>query len=152
MTKKLPLTLSSILAFSFCLLSFYSFAQNGSLKGRVIDQKTKEGLPFANVVISINGTQKGGTATDYDGKFSISPIQPGKYDIEASYTGYTNAIVKGIPIAAEKTQEVQIELSSNDVLLKEVPITAFRVPLISKDETSTGSQVLAEEIREMPTR
>ncbi|MBK7938073.1 MAG: carboxypeptidase regulatory-like domain-containing protein [Lewinellaceae bacterium] len=30
-----------------------------------------------------------GTITDYDGNYRMNPLDPGTYDVEISYTGYT---------------------------------------------------------------
>ena len=67
---------------------FSSFAlgqSKGSIKGRVIDKDTKEGLPGVNVVVK--GTYYG-AATDVEGYFIIQYVNPGVYTIEASMIGW----------------------------------------------------------------
>ena len=51
------------------LIQSLSFAQNGILKGKIIDAVTREPVPFAGV--ALQGTTTG-TATDIDGNFVIS--------------------------------------------------------------------------------
>ena len=47
----------------------------GTLRGRVTDNK-KETLPSAVVQVFQNGVIKGGTATDYDGNYTINSLRP----------------------------------------------------------------------------
>ena len=60
-----------------------SIAQSGSgtLKGTVTDAETGEPIPFAAVVAKIGDRQVAGTATDFDGNYTIKPLSPDKYDI-----------------------------------------------------------------------
>ncbi|MGB2470568.1 MAG: carboxypeptidase-like regulatory domain-containing protein, partial [Flavobacteriales bacterium] len=73
------------------LMSFSALAQvgAGTLKGRITDFDTKESLPFASVILFLNGNQVAGTNTDFDGEYTIKPINPGSYDVLFSFVGYT---------------------------------------------------------------
>ena len=77
-------------------------AQSGSIKGKVVDATTNEPLPFANVVVELNGSQAGGSQTDFDGNFTIKPLNPGKYNLKASYVGYQATGVNGIIVSLPK--------------------------------------------------
>ena len=68
--------------------STFAFAQTGTLKGVISDVMTGEAIPFANVVIEKGGNQYAGTTTDFDGKYTIKPIEPGNYSIKATFVGY----------------------------------------------------------------
>jgi outer membrane receptor protein involved in Fe transport len=133
-------------------ISSWGQAGTGSVQGKVVDAlKPKEGIPFANVVIERDGVQKGGTTTDIDGKYKFGALTPGKYDIKVSYVGYNTEVVKGVVITADKSQFLDIKMSSG-VNLSEINVVDYEVPLISKDETSTGGTVTREEIAALPTR
>ena len=67
------------------LIQSLSFAQNGILKGKIIDAVTREPVPFAGV--ALQGTTTG-TATAIDGNFVISAIEPGVYNILINVVGY----------------------------------------------------------------
>jgi len=68
--KKLPLKLSATII--FWLLSFLSLFGQHSIKGKVIDEKSKTGLAFVNIIDNNNN----GATTDIDGNFSINSSQP----------------------------------------------------------------------------
>ena len=64
----------AVLAIFFTLFALSTFAQTGSVRGRIIDAKTKKPLEFVNVSIRATGTQTPltGTVSDSTGVFRIS--------------------------------------------------------------------------------
>lgn len=130
-----------------------AFAQgnSGTLKGKVTDKDTKEPLPFANVVVYLNGNLVTGATTDFDGEFTIKPIDPGTYEIQFSMVGYQPQTVRGIPISAGKIAFANAELTPG-AELKTVEIVDYKVPLIDKDGGASGGTVTREEIAKMPSR
>ncbi len=127
-------------------------AQSGALKGKIVDKATKEPIPFANVIIESGGSQVGGSTSDFDGNFTIKPITPGKYDLKATFMGYKNLLIKGIVINSDKITFYDIALEATTVNLETFEVVDYKVPLISKDKTSTGGTVTSEEIAKMPNR
>ena len=72
------------------LLPVWVFAgTTGSIKGKVIDVKTKEPLIGVNVVIE--GTTLG-AATAPDGSYVIIAVPGGKYKLMASMMGYMTVV------------------------------------------------------------
>jgi hypothetical protein len=67
----------------FFLIPLYLFGQH-QIKGKVIDEKTKETLAFVNLVIN---DERQGTSTDIDGYFNLNSPQP-ILTIQLSYVGY----------------------------------------------------------------
>ena len=86
----------TLLYLAFVLYSTLSFAQTGTLQGTIIDAMTNEPIPFANVVLTKNGNQSAGTTTDFDGKYTIKPIDPGTYNIKATFVGYQTKEITGV--------------------------------------------------------
>lgn len=124
----------------------------GTLQGKVVDEaRPKEGIPFANVVVKQQGKVVGGTTTDVDGKYKTPALPAGTYDLEVKYVGYNPAVMKNVHVQSDKAIFVDIPLSAG-VNLKEILVVDYEVPLISKDETSTGGTVTREEIAALPTR
>ena len=100
------------LLFVTVLISTVAFAQTGTLKGTVLDAISGEAIPFANVVIERNGSQTAGTTTDFDGKFTIKPIEPGTYTVKATFVGYQTYMMTGLIISANKITFQDLKLSS----------------------------------------
>ena len=65
----------AVLAIFFTLFALSTFAQTGSVRGRIIDAKTKKPLEFVNVSIRATGTQTPltGTVSDSTGVFRGMP-------------------------------------------------------------------------------
>jgi len=143
------------LLFTICIvLTSWSlaFAQTGRLKGVITDKTTGETIPFANVVLESGGVQIGGASSDFDGNYDINPIPPGTYDLKATFVGYNTYITKGVVISPNKITFWDISLSMQSEVLDAVEIVDYKVPLISKDQTSSGATITAEEIAKMPSR
>jgi outer membrane receptor protein involved in Fe transport len=125
---------------------------SGSIQGKVVDKATGEALPFASVVAELNGNQVGGAQTDIDGKFTIKPLTPGKYNIKATFVGYGAAQVEGIIVSSDKITFQDIKLTSGAVNINEVVITEYTIPLIDKGNVTTQKTITAEDIVAAPTR
>ena len=128
-----------------------AFAQQGRLKGKVTDE-TGEPVSFANIVLEKGGTMVGGATSDFDGNYDINPIPPGTYDLKASFVGYNNYVLNGIVIPANKITDWNIKMQSGAISLTEVTVIDYEVPLISKDNTTSGASITAEEIAKLPNR
>lgn len=121
-------------------------------QGKVTDeQRPKEGIPFANVVIKQNGKVVAGTTTDIDGRYKTAKLPVGLYDIQVSYVGYNPTLITNVRMVAERASIVDVRLKAG-TSLSEVVIVDYEVPLISKDETRRGGVVTREEIAALPTR
>jgi len=147
MIRNLLLTIGLVL-----IAGFTAFSQSGSLKGKVTDKTTKEAIPFVNLIVELNGTQAGGTTSDFDGNFTIKPITPGKYDLKATYVGYKPVLIKGVVIKADQITFSNVEMESTMIEIQTFEVIDYKVPLIDKDKTSVGATVTSEEIAKMPNR
>jgi len=110
-------------------------AQNLSLKGVVVDQKTGETLIGATVV------QKGtsnGSITNFDGAFSLSIPQGAT--LAVTYMGY---IAQDVVIVDEKP--LRIELVSNAKLLDEVVVVGYGTQKV-KDMTAPISTIKGSDL------
>ncbi|MCF8373369.1 MAG: TonB-dependent receptor [Bacteroidales bacterium] len=145
--------LRKLLFIIFAFLATQSLmAQSGELKGKVLDKETREAIPFANVVVELNGNLVGGSSTDFDGNYTVKPIPAGKYTVKATYVGYKTMQQEGVVIRNEKITFLDLELNSSSELIEEVEVVSYKVPLISKDQTQSGSTMTSEEIEKMPGR
>ncbi len=139
----------------FMVLSIFTLgaiAQSGSLKGKILDKENGEPIPFANISLLQSGKVVTGGMTDFDGKFNIKPVAAGVYDVKASYVGYKSLQISGLRITGGKITFQDFKLASSAEILEEVEVVSYKVPLISKDQTSSGGTVTADEIAKMPGR
>ena len=103
------------------LSNFALSAQNGSIKGKVIDAANDEPLIGASVTVS--GTTTGG-ATDFDGNYSIPNLAPGTYSLTISYISYKTQTKADVRVEPGKETVVDIALESADISLGEVEVVA----------------------------
>ncbi|MBK7345270.1 MAG: carboxypeptidase regulatory-like domain-containing protein [Saprospiraceae bacterium] len=50
--------------------------------------------------------------TDFDGNYSFSNVNPGTYDVEASYVGLNTQRVTGVVVYSGKANKLDFELSA----------------------------------------
>src|SRR5678809_317529 len=94
---------------SFVVVFLSLSAQEGSsLKGRVEDRDSKEGLAFATITI-LSTTKT--TATDRTGSFLISSLQPGRITLQISHVGYETKEIS-VDITAGPPNNLFIQLTS----------------------------------------
>ena len=88
-----------ITIFIFCSGILYS--QQGSISGRVTDEKGNSPIADATVQITKAGdsTIISGTGTDADGRFKLSKIPFGKYDLRVKYISYNTLNIANIVIS-----------------------------------------------------
>ena len=140
------------------LLLFFFFAgvltlsAQTALQGKVTDAENGDPLIGATVQLLKNGVFIQGEITDFDGNYFFSNIDPGQYDLQIDYTGYASKKLTGVPILAGQTNTVDIEADAGATLDLGVEVTAYKVPLIETDKTTSGQTLTSEQIRNLPTR
>jgi TonB-dependent receptor len=145
----------------FVFLSFLSFAQRGSISGKVINSRN-EGL--AGVTIKISGGANGFTRSDVDGRFSLAVEAGKKYSIVLSYVGYKEKTIEDISISKAGEEGVlNIILEEAGKTLENVTVTSSSRgsqrgetvnALISfqKNTNTVSSVISAEAIRRSPDK
>src|SRR5690606_26264703 len=147
MLKRLAVFVTLLFTVSF------AYAQSqGTIKGKMLDKETGEPLPFANVVVMKGGQQVAGAQTDFDGKFTVTGLGAGTYDLIAKYVGYQDIKLNGVIVNAGQITFVPDVKAGQGVDLDELVVIEYEVPLISKDQTSSGGTVTRENIAKMPGR
>ena len=80
----------------FFITSFSIWAgTTGKIAGRVVDKNSGDPLPGANILIESTSL---GTATDFDGYFSILNVKPGQYNLKVSMVGFSTVIIEGVQV------------------------------------------------------
>lgn len=116
---------ASIPLLALVLLIFSSvtslYAQSGSIRGRIYNQKNNEPLPFTNIVIA--GTTIGSTS-DLDGNFIFTGLEPGFIRLQATAVGFERRITEEFQVTNARTATVDIAMREIDLQLDEVIIEA----------------------------
>ncbi len=113
-----------LLTFGLLLMAEMVALAQGTLKGVITDAKTGDPLPFVNVIVKQDGKQVHGGTTDFDGIYTIKPLNVGSYDIEVSYVGYDRYMRTGVNVKASGFTVVDIQLKSGATNLDEITIEA----------------------------
>ncbi|TVZ15986.1 TonB-dependent receptor domain-containing protein [Maribacter sp. MAR_2009_72] len=98
------------------LLIGFTQAQTGEISGQVQDEAGAV-LPGASVLIE--GT-KNGTMTDFDGKFTLSGLDSGEYQLIVSYVGFSR---QKITVSVPQSQPLSVTLSEDATQLDDVVVT-----------------------------
>lgn len=110
-------------------VNIYSQPRNvkGTISGKVVDETTN--LPLADATVQIfniiGDELVDGGASDSEGKFAISEIPAGAFDIKVSYIGYNTSVLKGIVINRNNTSvnvgSILLKISSE--VTEEIEVT-----------------------------
>jgi iron complex outermembrane receptor protein len=128
-------------ALLFCFITTLGFSQNSRcscfIKGEVRDQHT--GLPVVGATVLIVG-QNHGVFTDSQGKYQISDLCPGTYQLECRILGYTPSLHK---IDLTEGHQEDFNLEEKEIHLHDVEITAHRTdaPASQPLTTISGSEL-----------
>ncbi|HJL62982.1 MAG TPA: TonB-dependent receptor, partial [Candidatus Marinimicrobia bacterium] len=126
------------------LMPFLLYAQSkGTISGTVVDAKNNEGLVGVNVIVK--GTYYG-AASDLNGRFFITGVSAGTYDVEASIIGYKVLLQTGIKIEAGKTTILNFNMEETVLTLGEEVVVLGSKPLFDVDETASVTRVTSEDI------
>ncbi len=109
---------AGVISFIFFILffSFSSYSQK-TIKGKILDAETGEGLPFVNVYFK--GTTQG-TTTNFDGYYSISLSSFPSDSLVASYISYAKKAKYIDP--SKESQEVNFQLAPDATMLDAVQV------------------------------
>ena len=135
-----------VLAILTVALPGLAFAQDGKLSGTVTDAETGDPIPGATVVLV--GTQQG-AATDAEGRYVIIGIDPARYDVRASFVGFTTQVVQGLLVTSSRTTTLDFELSTEVIQGGEVIVEAEQ-PVVDQNQTTSRSLVTGQEIERLP--
>ena len=116
----------------FLFFSSFTFSQNTSIKGIVIDQNTKETIPMANIALKkqskiVSGISEKtfvqGSVSDIDGNFLIDNLESGEYILECSFIGYKTYSVT-INLKADEEKYLTLKIVEETNMLGDVVISA----------------------------
>ncbi|HEX6982918.1 MAG TPA: TonB-dependent receptor [Balneolaceae bacterium] len=138
--------LSTVLFMAF-FVPAAALAQTGSIEGTVTDAETGETVPGANVFLVENNR---GAATDIDGNYSISNVEPGTYTLRVTFVGY-QTYTDQVVIEANETLDYDVQLQIGAVGLDEVVVTGYGTTT-KRELTGSIASIDAGEIEDVPVQ
>jgi outer membrane receptor protein involved in Fe transport len=125
-------------------------AQVGEIAGRILDG-SKEPVIGAVVRVEQGGIVKGGAQTDYDGRYSVKPLQAGRYDVIISYTGMKQIRVNDVIVSPSYTTTLDKTMDAT-TLDEVIVVSTYQPPLIEKGKPGPNGTLTSEQIKNLPTR
>ena len=120
--------------------------QQGAITGTVTDSLSGEPIPGVNVVVA--GTQLG-AATNSQGQYTISGVEPGAYTLEATFVGYASKTIEGVDVSEGETTVVDFVMRSAEIGLEDVVVTALGVEREQRSITSSIGTVSGDEVAQV---
>jgi TonB-dependent receptor len=116
-------------------LTSVAFAQSGTIKGTIVDAKTKEAIVGGSVLLK-GTTPPVGSSTDIEGNFELRNIPTGNHTVVISYISY-------------KSKEVNVTVYPNQAVLinstlEEDVATLAEVKIVGQRQTFTDVSVITE--------
>jgi hypothetical protein len=99
------------------------------LGGRVMDKTSNEPIPEAVVeVLNAGGRSVHRTRSDRDGFFVFELREEGEYKLRTSRVGYQTVTSEGVRVENRQTVQVEIHISTGEVALEPLRVTARTQP------------------------
>ncbi|MDP5171861.1 MAG: TonB-dependent receptor [Bacteroidia bacterium] len=121
-------------------------AQTGTVSGRVYDENSNAPLEFA--AVQLVGTNLG-AFTDSLGRFAITQIPPGLYDVQASYGGYENLVAYEVQVSNSKPYVLELGMRESTITTDSVDIVATPFKRIEESPLSLRT-ISTSEIKRNP--
>lgn len=107
-----------------CGFSFNAFAQEGILRGNIIDDETAEPIFGATIYLASAET---GTTSDFDGNFELD-LAPGVYTLRISYVSYLTEVVEVVEVEPGGVTNIgNVRLETAVTEMDAVVVTSSRV-------------------------
>ncbi|MCF8335885.1 MAG: TonB-dependent receptor, partial [Bacteroidales bacterium] len=127
-------------------LDTFGQSENGVIKGKIFNTKNNEPVPFANIIIRQTNI---GTASDFNGEFKFTGLEPGYVKLTVSSVGYETYITESFMVTNAKPAYIEIPLNEKSEEIEEVRITAspFR---LDKESPVSLRRIGVEQIEKSP--
>ncbi|MCB0835436.1 MAG: TonB-dependent receptor [Bacteroidetes bacterium] len=139
----------SLIVLFLTLFAQASFAQFGKLKGKILDENGA-GIEAVRVIVFDGELVKYGALTDASGEFSIQPVAPGTYRVEARYLTGTKSL-EDVSVIANQTRDISISFRDDETTTTLETVEIFGNPVFEKDPAVTTT-LTGQDIQKIGTR
>lgn len=135
---------STLLLLTF-FLDAYSQQATQTIRGTIVDKQSQLPLIGAKIII-VNSEPTKGAITDAQGKFTISEVVPGRYDLKAEMIGYKEITLANIIVTTGKEIVLEVALEEKVTAISEVSVKAKRNTMNNTLTTVSGRAFTMEEV------
>jgi hypothetical protein len=111
--------------FSLLVVNIKAQAPTQTIRGTVLDKQSQTQIPGASVILAGSDPIKG-SATDAEGRFKITNVAPGRYDLKVTYMGYKEIVLPNIVVTAGKEVVLEVGMEENISSLQEVVVAGTK--------------------------
>ena len=121
-----------------------------TIMGRVSDQNAAAipGATIEAILVKTGATRT--TVTDDQGRYRIIQLEPGIYNLRASFAGFAPAEKKELAFTAGKNVQLDLTLVPEGIKVDPVTITADDTPAVDTTRTVVGGTVTTQEVESLP--
>ncbi len=138
----------AVLMFSLVWLGAYSQTTTATLSGVVHDST---GAVVPQVKITLKNAAKGTsrvTTTDGDGRYNLSAVDPGTYELRAERTGFSTEVKSGVVLTVGGSSQTDLTLKIGQV--SEVITVTDQAPLIETSKAEVSNVINEMAIQSLP--
>lgn len=128
------------------LLGLMTYAQTGTVKGKIIDKQSEK--PLIGVIVLLLGDEKKNAVSDADGNFKLANIPVGRQSLIVSFEGYEGTSVSDLDITTGKDILVTVSMTEKFNTLDEIVVTSGsnKAKPINKMAVVSTKQFTTEEV------
>jgi len=146
--RKMSLLLSLVVALTLSSPSMYAQLRTGTVLGIVTDST---GAILPGVEVTANNVDTGQTRlaiTGDEGRYRISLLDPGSYEVRAELTGFQTAVRRGLNVSVG--QEILINLTLEVGAISQEVVVTGEAPLINTTSSTLSSVISEKQVHELP--
>jgi hypothetical protein len=122
--------------------------QAGRIVGTVFDPN-KAVVPGASVTVMETATNQSTTVlTNEAGNYVITPLNPGLYNVQVTFSGFQTTVVNGVEVQVSQSARVDVELKIGETSTRVEVISA--APLLDTESGTLGHVVTNTQIVNLP--
>jgi Carboxypeptidase regulatory-like domain len=122
---------------------------NADVTGQIVDQSGAAIVGATVTATNINTGIKKTTTTDEGGEYKLPPLEPGKYDIEASHQGFATTILHAQEVLLGTSPVFNFKLNVSSTT-QTVQIQASEAPILDTTSTEVQGVVQTVELDSLP--
>ncbi|MCA1604535.1 MAG: carboxypeptidase regulatory-like domain-containing protein, partial [Acidobacteria bacterium] len=150
----IPTLLSALFLSALCLVETTTASaqdlDNVTITGRVLDPNgaLMPGATIEAILVKTGATRT--TVTDDEGRYRIIQLEPGLYNLRASFTGFATLEKTELEFMAGKNVQLDFALVPQGVTVDPVIVTTADTPAVDTTRTVVGGTVTTHEVESLP--